>query len=192
MIYIVVCTAIIGIISLISIFYRNKKKLQLEPQRISKALSAISILVFIPYMAVAITAYMHGADLESLQRFGILRTIQAIQKSPVMDRNINFDQQGNILIYYRFGCEDCEAVYDSLKAEIAGKENIYWVASRQSEGQKLLQKYAVSEVPAGVIIQKDGMYISYMLCDFVYDKLDGTSKIRLNTDVLNRLLELHL
>lgn len=190
MIYIVVCTAIIGIISLISIFYRNKKKLQLEPQRISKALSAISILVFIPYMAVAITAYMHGADLESLQRFGILRTIQAIQKSPVMDRNINFDQQGNILIYYRFGCEDCEAVYDSLKAEIVGKENIYWVASRQSEGQKLLQKYAVSEVPAGVIIQKDGMYISYMLCDFVYDKLDGTSKIQLNTDVLNRLLEL--
>lgn len=190
MIYIIVCTAIIGIISLISIFYRNKRKLQLEPQRISKALSTISILVVILYMAVAVTAYMHGADLESLQRFGILRTIQAIQKSPVMDKSINFDQQGNILIYYRFGCEDCEAVYDSLKAEIAGKENIYWVASRQSEGQKLLQKYAVSEVPAGVIIQKDGMYISYMLCDFVYDKLDGTSKIQLNTDVLNRLLEL--
>ncbi|MDE6913792.1 MAG: hypothetical protein K2P35_08875, partial [Lachnospiraceae bacterium] len=161
-----------------------------QKKKISKILVVISTSIFISYMVIAVIAYAHGADLESLQRFGILRTIQAIQKSPVMDRNVNYDQQGNILVYYRFGCEDCEAVYDSLKAKIAGKEDIYWVASRQSEGQKLLQTYAVSEVPSGVIIQEDGMYTSYMLCDFIYDKTDELGERQLDTDALDRLLEL--
>ena len=190
MIYILLCTAITDILSLISLFCRKKEKPQLKSKRISSFLAVASTLLFIPYMTIAVIAYTHGADLESLQRFGILRTIHAVQNSPVMDRNVHPDQQGNILIYYRFGCGDCEAVYDDLKAEVEGKENIYWIASRQPEGQKLLQKYTVSEVPAGVIIQDDGMYVSHVLCDFVYDGSNETGYMQLDTHALNRLLEL--
>lgn len=190
MIYTLTGTAIITIISLISIFYRSKRKPQSKSKRINKILAMVSTLLFIPYMVIAVTAYTHGADLESLQRFGILRTIHAIQKSPVTDRSVNLDQPGNILIYYRFGCGDCEAIYDSLKAEVAGKENLYWVASRQSGGQKLLQKYAVSGVPAGVIIQDEDMYISHILYNFVYDDSNEAGGAQLDTYALNRLLEL--
>lgn len=135
-------------------------------------------------------ACVHGADLESLQRFGILRTVRAIQNSPIADRNGSLDQQGNILIYYRFGCGDCEAVYDSLKTATAGKEDIYWVASRQSVGRELLQKYAVPEVPAGVVILDDGMYVSHVLGNSVYDQLNGTEDIQMDAYALDRLLEL--
>lgn len=190
MIYILICTALTGLISLSGIFYRNKKKPQSKSKRMNKIFAAASMAVFIPYMATAVMAYMHGADFEALQQFGILRTVQAIQNSPIADRSSSLDQQGNILIYYRFGCGDCEAVYDSLKAATAGKEDIYWVASRQSVGQELLQKYAVPEVPAGVVIQGDGMYVSYVLSSLVYDKSDETGAVQMNTYALNRLLEL--
>ncbi|MDE6055468.1 MAG: hypothetical protein K2G55_17325 [Lachnospiraceae bacterium] len=190
MVYILTGAALIAIFSLISIF-QNKRKPHPKSKRIEKVLALLSTLLFIPYMVIAVVAYIHGADLESLQRFGVLRTIQAIQNTPVTDRSVDIDQPGNILIYYRFGCRDCEAVYDSLKTEVAGKENIYWVASRQSEGQKLLQKYAVSEVPAGVIIQNDGMYISYVLCSPVYDDADKKGGMQqLDIYALNRLLDL--
>lgn len=189
LIYTLICTAITSMISLIN-FYRNKRKPQLKATGINKVLAAISIPVFIAYTITAVMAYTHGADLESLQQFGVLRTIRAIQKSPVADRSVNLDHQGNILIYYRFGCADCEAVYDSLNAETAGRENIYWVASRQARGQELLQKYTVAEVPAGVIIQADGMYVSHVLCDFIYDGPEETGGIQLDKYALGRLLEL--
>lgn len=189
MIYTLICTTLTGLLSLTGI-YRNKRKPQSKSKRVNKIFAAASAAVFIPYMATAIMACVHGADPETLQRFGILRTVQAIQNSPIADRNGNLDQQGNILIYYRFGCGNCEAVYDSLKAATAGKEDIYWVASRQSVGRELLQKYAVPEVPAGVVILGDGMYVSHVLGNSVYDQLNGTEDIQMDTYALDRLLEL--
>lgn len=189
LIYTLICTALTGLISLTGI-YRNKRKPQPKSKRVNKIFAAASAVVFISYMVTAVMACVHGADLESLQRFGILRTVQAIQNSPIADRNGSLDQQGNILIYYRFGCGDCEAVYDSLKTATAGKEDIYWVASRQSVGRELLQKYAVPEVPAGVVILGDGMYVSHVLGNSVYDQLNGTEDIQMDAYALDRLLEL--
>lgn len=189
LIYILICTALTGLISLTGI-YRNKKKPQSKSKRVNKIFAAASMAVFIPYMATAVLACMHGADLESLQRFGILRTVQAIQNSPIADRNGNLDKKGNILIYYRFGCGDCEAVYDILKAATAEKGDIYWVASRQTVGQELLQKYAVPEVPAGVVILGDGMYVSHVLGNSVYKQLNGIEDVQMDTYALDRLLEL--
>lgn len=189
MIYTLICTTLTGLISLTG-FYRNKRKPQSKSKRVNKIFAAASAAVFIPYMVTAVMACVHGADLESLQRFGILRTVRAIQNSPIADRNGSLDQQGNILIYYRFGCGDCEAVYDSLKEATAGKADIYWVASRQSAGQELLQKYAVPEVPAGVVILGDGMYVSHVLGNSVYDQLNGIENVQMDTYALDRLLEL--
>lgn len=189
LIYTLIGTALTGLISLTGI-YRNKRKPQPKSKRVNKIFAAASAVVFISYMVTAVMACVHGADLESLQRFGILRTVRAIQNSPIADRNGSLDQQGNILIYYRFGCGDCEAVYDSLKAATAGKEDIYWVASRQSVGRELLQKYAVQEVPAGVVILGDGMYVSHVLGNSVYDQLNGTEDIQMDAYALDRLLEL--
>lgn len=189
LIYTLICTALTGLISLTGI-YRNKRKPQSKSKRVNKIFAAASAAVFIPYMVTAVMACVHGADLEALQRFGILRTVQAIQKSPIADKSSNLDQQGNILIYYRFGCGDCEVVYDSLKEATAGKADIYWVASRQSAGQELLQKYAVPEVPAGVVILVDGMYVSHVLGNSVYDQLNGIENVQMDTYALDRLLEL--
>ena len=57
-------------------------------------------------------------------------------------------------------------------------------------GQKLLQKYAVSEVPAGVVILGDGMYVSNVLSNSVYNQSNGIEDVQVDTYALDRLLEL--
>lgn len=183
-------TAVLTIILLIIVLYMKKRKSHPKTQVICRATAMISALLLLAYMTTAFVAYTHGADLEALQKFSLKRTISAIKNSPVTDRGGSHDQAGNILIYYRFGCRDCEAVYGNLRNETAGKENIYWIASRQSEGQNLLQKYTVSEVPAGVIIQSENRYISYVLFNSGDDGLEESGDVRLDIGALGRLLEL--
>ena len=152
MIYTLLCTALTGLISLTGIFYRNKKKPRSKSKRVNKSLCR-------GFCGSIYSIHGNGCTgLYAWRRPGIPAAVwnpadvQAIQKSPIADKSSSLDQQGNILIYYRFGCGDCEAVYDSLKEATAGKADIYWVASRQSAGQELLQKYAVPEVPAEVLL----------------------------------------
>ena len=62
----------------------------------------------------------------------------------------------SIILFYRFGCEDCEAIYN--KERIASKQikDIYWVSTRSKQGKELLKKYPIKEVPAGVYIANNG------------------------------------
>lgn len=46
------------------------------------------------------------------------------------------------------------------------------------------------EVPAGVVILGDGMYVSHVLSNSVYDQLNGTEDVQIDTYALDRLLEL--
>lgn len=190
MINVLIILSCLIIISIISLIILKKRKSHCILQQASVFITIFLAICLILYVSTASIAYLHGADYEALQKFGLIRTIQAINKSPVADKGSEIDSQGNILIYYRFGCQDCEAIYHELKKEVSGKNNVYWIASRQHEGQKLLQKYTVSEVPAGVIIQSNDMYISYILYKEITDTITNETKIEFNIEGLNRLLEL--
>ena len=113
-----------------------------------------NIVLFVT-LFIMVIAFLHGADVEALTKFNMIRTIQAIKNSPIANRSNNLDKPGNIIIYYRFGCKDCEAIYSELDRLITENENVYWVATRSIIGKRLLQKYIVTEVPAGVIAVKN-------------------------------------
>ena len=46
-----------------------------------------------------------------------------------------------MLIFFRFGCSDCEAVYQDLSLALQNKPDIYWVSTMSNQGQDLLSKY---------------------------------------------------
>lgn len=152
-------TTLINIIVTIILFFTLGKSTCVRLKKAALAITAVSSLILI---FITFTALVHGADIEALTKFGIKRTIQAIRKSPVNDYCAE-DKEGSIIIYYRFGCSDCEAVFDDLSQLVSAHENIYWVASRQENGKKLLERYRVSQVPSGVIIQKNGDYTQVLL-----------------------------
>lgn len=78
----------------------------------------------------------------------------SIKNSPVED-TIPDDLDGSIIIYYRFGCIDCEAIYDDLSEIISGKDDIYWVSTESEQGKELMKTYPVDSVPSGIYIYND-------------------------------------
>lgn len=145
------------------------------------------IVLFVSHVIIIMLAFMHGADTESLNKFGIVRTIQAIIKSPISNHNTDLAKKGNIIIYYRFGCKDCEGIYHELKKYAAETQNVYFVATRQKTGQELLKQYPVDEVPTGIIIQKN-IYTAYILYENIY--IDDVVHTQFNHKGFERLLEL--
>lgn len=146
----------------------------------------LSILLFIIGVA-----YSHGADIEALRKFSVIRTVKAINNSPIATKK-DIDLPGNIIIYYRFGCKDCEAVYDELNERIEQNNNIYWVCTRSKLGKRLLQKYVVEEVPSGIIIQENNCYTQYILYNTIYvepEREDDDYTI-IDEEAFNRLLQL--
>lgn len=110
--------------------------------------------------------------------------IQHTKLSPVEDI-LPSDIAGCIIVYYKFGCKDCESVYENLKKEINGENNIYWVSSRSKQGKKLLALYPVDVVPSGVYIYNTSThYIKKVL----YER--NGENVVLKIDNLKRLLYL--
>lgn len=96
---------------------------------------------------------------------------------------------GSIIIFYRYGCTDCDAVYDRLKTLTKGREGIYWVCSRSDRGRALLQLYPIDEVPCAVYVRKtpvDGA-ASYVKKNLYSPLLQG-----LDEEALERILQLQL
>jgi hypothetical protein len=89
----------------------------------------------------------------------------------------------SLIIYYRFGCRDCEAHYQAIKTAVQPYTNVYWISSRSEQGKKLRETYPVEAVPTGVYITKDGTGLTYVL----YTQLQNQT--RLNEDELQSMLK---
>lgn len=94
------------------------------------------------------------------------------------------DLKGKLVMYYRFGCPDCNAIYPEWNEMTKNRKDVYWVSTRSEQGKKLLEKYPIHEVPAGIYIKKDGSYVAYVL----YSKTTG--EITFLKDDMQTLLDL--
>ena len=87
-------------------------------------------------------------------------SIEALRKSyhtPVMDICAN-PEPGDILIYYRWGCKDCEAVYLDIAHNVRKQERVFYIETNSENGQELLKDYPVTRVPAIVLIKENGAF----------------------------------
>lgn len=130
-------------------------------------------------------AYRHGMYEIKISFSDMLKHIE---KSPEEDR-LPKNLSKCIIIYYKFGCSDCEHVYKDLKASLGDKQNVYWVSTRSKQGMDLLNHYPVKVVPSGVYVYSDStttapQYVKKVL--YMHDK----NETILHQTNLNRLLEL--
>lgn len=80
--------------------------------------------------------------------------ISHIEQSPTEDR-LPKDLSDTIILYYKFGCEDCENVYTEIQNTFLQNKDIYWISTRSEQGKILRKIYPIAEVPTGVYITKD-------------------------------------
>ena len=96
------------------------------------------------------------------------------------------DLSDKMVIFFRFGCSDCEAVYQDLQLAMNDKPGVYWISTRSLQGQKLLEKYPIDETPSLVYIYPDGERFAI----FQLHTKDSNGKVILNTRLMARAFEL--
>lgn len=79
------------------------------------------------------------------------KSIYASPKETLLPSNKN----DILVIYYRFGCHDCELLYHTLKEQLNDVSDVYWIATRSKQGKQLRKQYPITDVPSGVAIKKD-------------------------------------
>ena len=174
-------TAIYAILLAILLVYIFSKKIYNKV-----CLFSIGILV----AAIICTT---GLILEGIQR-GVFdpetSLIEIYQKLPHTPKESKIPEHKNLgnamLIFFRFGCSDCEAIYQDLSLALQNKPDIYWISTMSSQGQDLLSKYPISETPTLIYIYPDAERFAI----FELHTKDQNNNIVLNQDLLNQAIML--
>lgn len=179
----IACLAIILIASIVLSYVAKKQHRTQKRFQILTVISSISLATIAILICLAIP---HGLNHTNIT-IGQLWT--GLWNTPVEDK-LPEDLTGKIILYYRFECEDCKTIYADLSDTIKNNENIYWVSSRSKQGQSLLEKYPVDDVPSGIYIRYDTFNGSIEYTQKSLIATDENDNVILNEENINRLLYL--
>lgn len=152
-------------------------------------------LIFVSSIAIVLAIIAFGAAL--IVKAGISHgvyspnttLIEILEKLPktFKESKLPEDNPGDkIIIYFRFGCHDCESIYQDLTLAMEDVPDVHYISTRSDQGKRLMEKYPVDETPSLVYIYPDGekfaVYKLYVI------GLDGNA--HLNQEFIDRALEL--
>lgn len=182
----ILCAIIVVSLATLIIALIRTKKIKNTIVAISSCMMIIAvILMFIGYNKFR-TGQSHGLQTTDIS---IKQLWYGVNHSP-KENELPDNLTGCIVIYYKFGCNDCEAIYDDLKNNIQDKPNIYWVCSDSVQGEQLLEQYPVTEVPTGIYIRQESFNESITYTKKYLATVDEDGNTILNQKDLDRLLYL--
>lgn len=101
-----------------------------------------------------LTAIRHGAYDTDMGIVEMRRRIPLTpEETPVQDES---ELSDCLLVYFRFGCPDCEAVHADLSKTLDDAERVYYISTRSRQGAALMERFPVDEVPCVVYVYPDG------------------------------------
>lgn len=172
-----------------------EEKKPTEPAPAPKANKKIIILTIV-VMTLAILASMIAisaqATIDLATKHGrgpadvfetIEQTWHKIDNSPV-ESTLPEDLTNAIVVYFKYGCLDCEATLEDTQKMLENVSDVYWIATRSKTGEKLREQFPVSEVPSAIVINEDGTYAQKI----IYSRQNGKSVIDKDalTTIINR------
>lgn len=184
--FIIIITAVIlSAITVIIAVKKKKTKLRYAMTAVTLICAVISVINVILYQK----AIEHGLYTNDIS---ITKMLTGINNSPNEDslpNDIN-DLKGCIIIYYRFGCKDCEGIYKELTQYISDNNmTVRFISTRSQQGQKLMKIYPIQEVPTGIYIHKNQTGYDEFTKKVLYTQTEnGESKLL--TEAIERLKEL--
>ena len=182
-------TIILTLIAVGIILYNKKHP---DKEKMPKLPAVLGCIALIPILLLAfIQANLVGANHKGLQYVNWKSmTLEQIHKTakitPTASKTPE-DLTGSIVILYKFGCPDCEAIYPDLQKKLQGKDNVYFVPSGSDLGQKLVKKGKIQEVPTGVYIRKKAIANGATQNNIVLYAIDKKGNPILNEKALDRL-----
>lgn len=150
--------------------------------------SSVSIVLAIIAFGAALTVkagISHGVYSPNTSLIEILEKLPKTFKESKLPED-NSELSDKIIIYFRFGCHDCESIYQDLTLAMKDTPDVYYISTRSEQGKQLMEKYPVDETPSLVYIYPDGE--KFAVFKLYVIGLDGNAK--LNQEFLDRALEI--
>lgn len=198
------CTAILTIIMtiglyLITIHWMSNDTTTISKGRIKhhhskkawtyKFLYSIVYFLVLSYATISFAlfhiAYQHGY--REYMKQDIQEIIYAVKHTPV-ESILPDDLTNTTIIYYRFGCHDCNKIDNQLQEKFKNAPNTYWVATRSEQGKKLRKNYPVESVPSALYIDNQKIGIVFDLAR--KQTINGKVSTSVNEQNVNELIQI--
>lgn len=174
----------IGILATLIILARH------QPQQVAKnavkfggmAITILSCCAVFLMLMIYGRSYTHG-NRDVWMPFS---TMEDYVKQTPTESKLPGTLQDVAIIYYRFDCGDCHAVFEDLNNIFGNRRDVYFICTRSEQGKEIRKTYEVPEVPYAVFIPKDPTQQPEKLV--MYEKQGD--QIVLHSDNTNRLITL--
>lgn len=151
------------------------------------AISGISLVMLVALMVIlGLSLPYDSIGANAPISMSPLQMMESNASSPVNDQNPDISP-GNIVVLYRYGCEDCERTYKEL-SELLGPD-VQWVSSRSATGKQLVDTYDVITVPTGLYFRKSSSGNEPNVISVTLYEGDDDNNAIVNYDEVNRLLD---
>lgn len=155
----VLCTVILVLITEYTKQWQRQHQKPNEKQKTTlfliQAIAGTIFCISFYYLCIGGLTYFqalqHGMYQDNLTWNEILDSTELSPREDKLPENTD-ELTNAIILYYKFGCEDCEAVYQQESEFFSDIDNVYWISTRSKQGQNLLNTYPVTQVPSGVYI----------------------------------------
>lgn len=135
-----------------------------KPKHEKRIKTACCVILGICLAGTACMAYLYdagakrGMTMDDWKSENVAEIIRINNETPV-SQTLPKKRNGAIVILYRYGCPDCEAIYDDLHKAIdeLGLKDVYYVASSSEYGQKLVEEGDIRYVPTGVYLRHESL-----------------------------------
>lgn len=174
-------------LAIINLFHPNDNRF--HAIEVFHKLKSIMLAVFVICFVITIhtinliqTGIQHGVFDEDTTISEIVRRLPKTPKESELPDN----PSDIFIIYFKFGCSDCEAVYPELSRQVRNQPDVYFISTRSEQGKALQEKYPIDETPTLVYIYPDGTRFAKFL---LYEK-DPSGQVVLAQAMLDRAFEL--
>lgn len=156
---------------------------------ICKFLYSVAYFLVLFYATVSFAlfhiAYQHGY--REYMKQDIQEIIYAVKHTPV-ESILPDDLTNTTIIYYRFGCHDCNKIDNQLQEKFKHVPDTYWVATRSEQGKKLRKDYPVESVPSALYIDNQKIGIVFDLA--TKQTINGKISTSVNEQNVNELIQI--
>lgn len=188
---IIICIESIIILSIMSLLVYSIKCPNVTSVR--KASVTLIVMAFLPIglligIYTQITpAVSKGLEYIEWKKLTLKQIEEKAELAPAASKTPD-NLSGAIVILYKFGCPDCEAIYPAITEKLQGKDNVYFVPSGSELGKKLVNNGNIQEVPTGVYIRKQPLANGATQNNIVLYTADKNGKSVLNENALDHLI----
>ena len=168
----IICSMIIIIGMIISIFFDIKFTNKLPLYITLCTTSFAGICIFLLVICVTLEAHDRGFEGDTIQS----QPIELFRQNRI-NHQVELEytpQDGDIVIYVRYGCPGCELIYNELSTIAQNNKNIYFISTRTDTGRTLMETYPTTSVPSAVLIGSNIPYVSLIYTteygDLIFDE----------------------